>query len=316
MTSTPSTARSFTEYSWLRRFAVRRPLTAFLVLGISLGYSLAFVWGLAYNGVIPGGGLADALNIAPDELVGAATLLALLPAALFVTWASEGRAGVRILLRRAFHWRVSLWWWLTVLFGLPALTVGLALLLGDDLRPVDISSLVVSQLTLLLVNFIVTNLWEETAWTGVFQTRLEERHNWFVAALITAVPFAAMHLPLQFFLDEPVTIGSLAAAFGLYLLLGLLVRPMFAVFRRGTGDSILLVALLHSVFNRTNNQNGIAATLLEGNARQLTMLIAVVVLTVVTAVVIRSRLSRRYGAELAERWKSSRSDQTVPNRGA
>jgi uncharacterized protein len=316
MTSTPSTARSFTEYSWLRRFAVRRPLTAFLVLGMSLGYSLAFVWGLAYNGVIPGGGLADALNIAPDELVGAATLLALLPAALFVTWASDGRAGVRILLRRAFHWRVSLWWWLTVLFALPALTVGLALLLGDALRPVDFSSLVVSQLTLLFVNFIVTNLWEETAWTGVFQTRLEERHNWLVAAILTAIPFAAMHLPLQFFLNQPVTSGSLAAAFGLYLILGLLVRPLLAVFRRGTGDSILLVALLHSVFNRTNNQNGIAATLLEGNARQLTMLIAVVVLTVATAVVIRSRLSRRYGAELAQRWRNTRSDQTVPNRGA
>jgi len=283
---------------------------------MSLGYTLAFVWGLAHNGVIPGGGLADALHIAPDELVGAAILIGLFPAALFVTWASDGRAGVRILLRRAFHWRVSPWWWLTVLLGLPTLTVGLALLLGDNLRPVDISSLVVSQLTLLLVNFIVTNLWEETAWTGVFQTRLEERHNWLVAAMLTAIPFAAMHLPLQFFLDQPVTLGSLAAAFGVYRLLGLLVRPMFAVFRRGTGDSLLLVALLHSVFNRTNNQNGIAATLLEGDARLLTMLIAVVVLTVVTAVVIRSRLSRRYGAELAERWKAHRSDHTVPNRGA
>ena len=296
--------RSSTEYSWLRRFAARRPLTAFLVLGMSLGYTLAFVWGLAYYGVIPGGGLADALHIAPDELVGAATLIGLFPAALFVTWASDGRAGVRILVRRAVHWRVSRpWWWLTVLFGLPILTVGLALL-GDDLRPVDISSLVVSQLTL-FVNFVVTNIWEETAWTGVFQTRLEERHNWLVAALLTAIPFAAMHLPLQFFVDQPVTLGSLAAAFGLYLLLGLLVRPLLAVFRRGTGDSILLVALLHSVFNRTNNQNGIAATLLEGDARQLTMLIAVVVLTGVTAVIIRSRLSRRYGAELAERWRST-----------
>jgi membrane protease YdiL (CAAX protease family) len=305
VTSTPSTARSSTEYSWLRRFAARRPLTAFLVLGMSLGYTLAFVWGLAYYGVILGGGLADALHIAPDELVGAATLIGLFPAALFVTWASDGRAGVRILVRRAVHWRVSPWWWLTVLFGLPILTVGLALLLGDDLRPVDISSLVVSQLTLLLVNFVVTNIWEETAWTGVFQTRLEERHNWLVAALLTAIPFAAMHLPLQFFVDQPVTLGSLAAAFGLYLLLGLLVRPLLAVLRRGTGDSILLVALLHSVFNRTNNQNGIAATLLEGDARQLTVLIAVVVLTGVTAVIIRSRLSRRYGAELAERWRST-----------
>jgi uncharacterized protein len=316
MTSTTSTAQPSTHYGWLRRFAARRPLTAFLVLGMSLGYALSFVWGLAYYGVIPGGGLADALHIAPDELVGAAILIGLFPAALFVTWASDGRAGVRILLRRAVHWRVSPWWWLTVLFGLPILTVGLALLLGDDLRPVDISSLVVSQLTLLLVNFIVTNIWEETAWTGVFHTRLEERHNWLVAAMLTAIPFAAMHLPLQFFLDQPVTLGSLAAAFGIYLLLGLLVRPLLGVFRRGTGDSLLLVALLHSVFNRTNNQNGIAATLLEGDARQLTMFIAVVVLTVATAIAVRSRLSRQYGEELAERWRSAQVEPTGQNRGA
>jgi hypothetical protein len=114
------------------------------------------------------------LRIAPDELTGAAVVLALFPAALFVTWATTGRSGVRALFNRAFRWRVSPWWWLTVLLGLPILTVGLARLMGDDLRPVDITSVVVSQLTFLLVNFVVINLWEETAWTGLFQTRLEE----------------------------------------------------------------------------------------------------------------------------------------------
>jgi uncharacterized protein len=242
---------------------------------------------LAYHGVIPGGGLAAAFHIAPDELTGGAVVLSLLPAALFATWAASGRVGVRSLFRRAFHWRVSPGWWLTVLLGLPVLTVGLALLMGDQLRSINVPSFLAGQLMLLLVNFIVINLWEEVAWTGLFQTRLEERHNWLIAALLTAIPFAAIHLPLQFFLDQPVTPSSLAAAFGLYLLLGVLVRPLLAVFRRGTGDSLLLVGLLHSVFNRTNNENGIAATLLEGDARQLAMLIAVVLLTVVTAVVIR-----------------------------
>ena len=219
------------------------------------------------------------MHIAPDELVGAATLIGSFPAALFVTWASDGRAGVRILVRRAVHWRVSPWWWLTVLLECPPHRwSGPAARRRAFARSTSPHWLSAS--SLLLVNFVVTNLWEETAWTGVFQTRLEERHNWLIAALLTAIPFAAMHLPLQFFVDQPVTLGSLAAAFGLYLLLGLLVRPLLAVFRRGTGDSILLVALLHSVFNRTNNQSGIAATLLEGDARQLTMLIAVVVLTV------------------------------------
>jgi uncharacterized protein len=111
------------------------------------------------------------------------------------------------------------------------------------------------------------------------------------------------------FFDEPMTIASLAAAFGVYLILGLLVRP--AVFRRVTSDSLLLVGLLHSVFNRTNNENDIAATLLEGDARQVAMLIAVAVFTVVTAVVIRSRLGRQYGAELAERSRTAAASRTA-----
>ncbi|HEX6758456.1 MAG TPA: type II CAAX endopeptidase family protein [Propionibacteriaceae bacterium] len=305
MTSATPPVRPSTSGSRLLRVAARFPLATFLVLGFSLAYALAFIWGLAYNGVIPGGGLAAVLNIAPDELTGGAVVLSLFPAALFATWATSGRVGVRSLFRRAFHWRVNPGWWLTVLLGLPVLTVSLALLMGDQLRSVDLPLFLASQLVLLLVNFIVINLWEEVAWTGLFQTRLEERHNWLLASVLTAIPFAAIHLPLQFFLDQPVTVASLAAAFGLYLLLGLLVRPLLAVFRRGTGDSLLLVGLLHSVFNRTNNENGIAATLLEGDARQLAMLIAVVLLTVVTAVVIRSRLGRQYGAELAERSRTT-----------
>jgi hypothetical protein len=151
--------------------------------------------------------------------------------------------------------------------------------------------MVLRQLGLLAVNFLLVNLWEETAWAGFLQTRLEHRHNLVVAALITAVPFAVAHLPLALFTG--VTTGSLAASLLLYLILGLLVRPMLGVVLRGTRDSVFAVALLHSVFNRTNNDNGIAAQLLDGKTRTLTMLIAVVVLTAVTAVTIRRRLTRR-----------------------
>src|SRR3712207_9221949 len=79
------------------------------------------------------------------------------------------------------------------------------------------------------------------------------RHNFFVAALITAVPFALVHWPLAFLGN--VTVGSAAVALAAYLALGIIFRPMLAVFLRGTHDSVLLVALLHSVFNRTNNRS-------------------------------------------------------------
>jgi membrane protease YdiL (CAAX protease family) len=285
----------------LHRLTERRPLTVFLALGIGLAYLLATVWGLAYHGYIPGGNLHEVFGVAADEVTGVMLLLALLPAAVYVTKVTEGSEGVRALFRRAFRWRVHPGWWLTALLGLPVLTIGLAVAMGDEPRSTDLVPMLLSQAGLLLVNFVVINIWEETSWTGVMQTRLERRHNWFVAAWIVAVPFALVHLPLEFFLDQDVTVGLLGVAFMIYLVLGLFFRPLMAVFRRATGDSLLLVALMHSVFNRTNNENGIAADMVNGELRQLTMVIAVVVLTVVIALVFRGRLSKAYAIELEQR---------------
>jgi uncharacterized protein len=69
------------------------------------------------------------------------------------------------------------------------LTVVLTLILGGSLKSIDPVGLFWDQLRLLLINFILVNLWEETAWAGVMQTRLERRHNIVVAAALTAVPF-------------------------------------------------------------------------------------------------------------------------------
>jgi membrane protease YdiL (CAAX protease family) len=283
--------------SAVRAWAVRRPLTAFLIIVFGLAYPLMAMPVLAVRGVIPGGGLVARLPIPPDELAGLLLAVgALLPAALYVTWAVEGRAGVRRLLSRMVRWRVGVGWWLAVLTGLPVLTVGIALLLGDTARTVNPVELVVSQLGLLAVNFALVNIWEEAAWAGFFQSHLERRHNIFVAALLTAVPFGFAHWPLAFFGD--VTFGSATVALAAYVALGVIFRPMLGVFLRGTRDSVLLVALLHSVFNRTNNDNGIAASLLDGDGRRLAMLLAVIALTGAAAVLIRRRLGRAERAAL------------------
>ena len=53
---------------------------------------------------------------------------------------------------------------------------------------------------------------------------------------------------------------------------------MLGVYLRGTRDSILAVAVLHSVFNRSNNDEGVIAALVEGDGRKLAGLLAVIVL--------------------------------------
>jgi membrane protease YdiL (CAAX protease family) len=287
----PAHARGF------RGWTARRPLTAFLILAFAGIYPMMSLPILASHGLIPGATLLDRLPMAPDELAGLLlTMFGLLPATLYVTWAADGRDGLRRLRSRMLRWRVGAGWWLLVVAGLPVLTVAIGMLLGDPLKTVDLIPFLIGQAGLLAANFFLVNLWEETAWAGFVQTRLERRHTIFVAALITAVPFGFAHWPLAFFGD--VTVASAAVGLAFYLILGVIFRPMLAVFLRGTRDSVLLVALLHSFFNRTNNDNGIAAGLLQGDARALAMPIAVVVLTAVTAVVIRRRLTRAYRQEL------------------
>ena len=71
---------------------------------------------------------------------------------------------------------------------------------------------------------------------------------------------------------------------------------MIGVFLQGTRGSVLAVAALHSVFNRTKNENGIAAGLLDGDGRRLATLLAVMVLTgVIVAVTPWGRIGRNAG---------------------
>ena len=275
-----------------RRLAARHPIATFLVVGLSSAYALVSVWGLAYHGIIPGGSLAEMLHIAPDELAGLLSVIGLFPSALFVIWAGEGRSGVTRHLRRMTRWRVNIGWWLLVLTGLPVISTVFAVFMGHSVRPAHLIGVLVSQLGLLAINFVLVNFWEEAAWAGLFQTRLERRHNIFAIGVLSAMPFALAHVPLQFFLPGEVTAGSLVVAFVLYFVVSALVRPMLATVLRGTGDSLLLVALLHSVFNRTNNDDGIVATLTSGDARLVAMAVGPVLLTVAVVVPIRRRLTR------------------------
>jgi uncharacterized protein len=266
-------------------------MTAFLVMLFALAYPVMSLPALAAHGVIPDGWMPHFPGVNTERI--AAFLLvfaALLPTVLVMTWAVDGRAGVRALVRRVLRWRIGTRWWLLVLTGLPALTMAFALLFGDALASVDVVPFVTIQILGLLVNLVLINMWEETAWAGFVQSRLERRHSLGVAAVLTAVPFALIHMPLHVIGDF--SLGSLASALVSLLVVSVLVRLLIGVVLRGTRDSLLAVALLHTVFNRSNNDEGVVAGLLEGSARGLAGLLAVIVLATAVAITARRRLSR------------------------
>jgi membrane protease YdiL (CAAX protease family) len=264
----------------VRALAAKRPLTVFLALAFAIGWPILALPGLAHNGLIPGG------DVPVEPFALAFTLLVLLPAALWLTAATEGRAGVRALLRRAVQWRFGPGWYAVILLGLPITATALGLLTGGSLRDADWPAVLLNYAVVQVLSaMIIINLWEETAWAGFLQTRLEQRHGLILAAVLTAVPFALVHVPLLFAYDEPV----LASAGGL-LLLGVLHRLLFGLVLRGTAGSVLAVGLLHATFNATNDpDDGLLSRLLADVDTGWLTPAAAVVLTGLLAVVLWRR---------------------------
>jgi membrane protease YdiL (CAAX protease family) len=287
MSATPAAALD-PEWTGLRGLARRHPIALYLTIVFGLGYPLMLLPVLAGRGVIPGASLPALVGL---DLERAAALmmvvLALFPAALVVSALEGGRPAVLALLRRMGNWRIGAGWWAFVLLALPLVTVAIALILGDTFRPPTVG-LVAAELGGLAAGFLLVNLWEESSWAGFMQTRLERRHNLYLAALLTAIPFAAIHLPLQLLNGRPSPL-DLLTYFALLTILAVVVRSFFGLVVRGAGNSLLAVGIAHTMFNRSNNTDGIAAKVLDGSHRQIAALLATLLLTVTLGLIQRRR---------------------------
>jgi uncharacterized protein len=261
----------------LRGWVARRPLTGFLVIALGLTWLLLSIPVLAFHGVIPGA------NLPVEVFALASTLLILLPTALWVTWITDGRTGVRALFARVFRWRFGIGWWLVVLFGLPVIALLLGLIFGGSLHTADLGPVLIKQLGSIALAVVVINLWEETVWAGFFQTRLEARFNFVVAAVVTTLPFAGVHVPLLL-LDTQVSALSVLRGIAGLLILGIVIRLLMGVMMRAALDSVLAVGVLHQIFDASNNNGALVDSVLDGaDAGNMTQL-ATVVLTVLIAV--------------------------------
>jgi len=286
-----------TTGSALTRFIRRYPVLAFLLIGLPIATAAMSVAALAQYDVIPGGDLPARLGLDMEEAASVALVAVIFATAVFVTRTVEGPDGVRILVRRMTRWRASPAWWLTAVLAMPLGTLLLAVLLGDDLTAPGPAT-IAAELVSIAIALLVANIWEEGTWLGFMQTRLEWRWGFFSAAALTAVPFAAVHLPLQVINGSATTPAELAGRFVVLVVFCLFVRTLLGTVARGASNSVLLAAVTHTMFNRSNNIGGLGDDLLAGPNRQLAALLATVVLTVVLVIVNRHRLSRSYRREL------------------
>jgi membrane protease YdiL (CAAX protease family) len=235
MSTTTLPAPAARPASPLRTFVARHPISCYLVVSFTVGWSILIP--LLRAGV-------------PLELaLPAVALLAQVVPATAVTAATDGRAGVRALFGRVFRWRVGVGWYLLAGFALPAVALLVATAVYGT-GPIDAvvsrPSLVLAYLvTLLMVPLL--NLWEETGWMGFVQARLQDRHGALAAAAITAPLFMLIHLPV-YLAGLPLT--AALVSFGVFLVFAVPFRIVLGWFYNRTG-SLIIVALFHAAFNGT-----------------------------------------------------------------
>ena len=246
----------------------RHPVATFLLLALGIGWTALAIPAIA------------GIPFAPFLL--ALVYFALLAPALVVTRMADGPGGIRRLLSRVLIWRFSIVRWAVIVLAMPALTLALAAASGTLETPEGgwISMSTTYMFNTFIIGALLLNLWEETAWAGFAQTRLMARHGLLMASLMTALPFAAIHIPLQF--EGNWTWSKAAFGAAIVFILAPFYRYLLGMHLLDTRGSILATGIQHASWNE--------ATKLDAVSGDWQTPVAVILLTALVA--IGRRMSR------------------------
>jgi membrane protease YdiL (CAAX protease family) len=186
--------------------------------------------------------------------IAAATFVGPTLSAFIMTGITQGRIGIRRLLRRYVLWRVAFRWYLFVLLVIPAIE-----LLGAIVVPGALASFQPLTLSLVLaypVAFVSTfilggPLGEEPGWRGFALPRLQPLHGPLLGSVILGILWALWHLPLFWSgIWTPPTIPNIVM---FIVMITALTIIMTWVFNNAKG-SLLITMLMHASFNTFANR--------------------------------------------------------------
>ncbi len=217
----------------LRRWIGEHPVVALVVWFFTVGQALAFT---------PVVGSSAGHELPVEPFTTASTWLGLLLPAVYVTWAADGRPGVHRLvgtLRPA-----GAGWFLGVLIAVPAVSLAIAVAINGwpSTGAGQVLQAYAAAGPAALVHLLTNNLWEEVAWMGVVQLRLQQRTTPSRAVLVTAPLVALQHVALV--ADNSLLASLLVTA--VLVLVSLPYRAAMAWLYNRT-HSLLLVGVAHAV---------------------------------------------------------------------
>jgi membrane protease YdiL (CAAX protease family) len=249
-----STTPQQSRFDGVKALIRRHPLGAFFLWFFTVGQAIAF------TPVI--GRTQFGLDLPTLPFLVAATPIGLLLPTLVITSITDGPAGLRALRRRTLTFRAPLRWYAFAVVGVPL--IALAATAAKSGPPAETSAttwgsvIAVGYLLQLVLVLVTVNWWEETAWMGFVQARLQERHGPMRAAAITAVPFAFGHISLVIE-DSPSAVMTFVA---LLLVISIPFRALLGWVYNSTG-SLFLVGLVHAAANATGVGSAFGTGLLD-----------------------------------------------------
>jgi uncharacterized protein len=226
----------------------RHPLVFFFLMAFAFTWIAWSPWILSEDGL---GLLPYKLGDTASGLLNtAAIFLGPTLSAFIMTATTEGRAGIRRLLRRIVLWRVGLRWYLFAFIGVP-----LVMALGTIIVPGGLASFqalglgyVLTYLALFIPIAIQGGpLGEEIGWRGFALPRMQPLHGPLVGSIILGVLWGLWHLPQFLVPDWAATSGgSDFLAIVKFVMFAIASAIVFTWVFNNTKGSVLMAILVHT----------------------------------------------------------------------